>query len=145
MAGSENIITGEDHVRITAAIRGAETRTSGEVFAVVAHASDGYFYVSGFFAALWVMVTGLLATLVLWWFALPLAPLAVPLAQALAFAALLGLLWALPQLRLLFVPRSVAYRRASNNAVRQFLAHGIHTTQERSGVLLFVSLAEHYA
>ena len=36
-------------------------------------------------------------------------------------------------------------RRASGNAVRQFLAHGLHTTQDRSGVLIFVSLAEHYA
>ena len=49
-----------------------------------------------------------------------------------------------PALRLWFVPRSIAYKRASNNAVRQFLAHGIHTTEDRSGLLIFVSLAEHY-
>ena len=65
-------------------------------------------------------------------------------AQLASFAVFLLIFWLSPDIRLWFVPRSIAYRRASNNAVRQFLAHGIHTTEDRSGLLIFVSVAEHY-
>jgi putative membrane protein len=37
------------------------------------------------------------------------------------------------------------HRRAHDNAVRQFLAHNIHLTGERTGVLLFLSMEERYA
>jgi putative membrane protein len=37
------------------------------------------------------------------------------------------------------------HRAAHDNAVRQFLARNIHLTAARTGVLIFVSLAEHYA
>jgi putative membrane protein len=43
------------------------------------------------------------------------------------------------------VPRSVKDERAHAVAVQQFLAHGLHLTEQRTGVLIFVSLAEHYA
>jgi putative membrane protein len=39
----------------------------------------------------------------------------------------------------------VRYRRAHENALKQFLARNVHVTAERTGVLIFVSLAEHYA
>ena len=35
--------------------------------------------------------------------------------------------------------------RAHATAVEQFLARGLHTTEARTGVLVFVSLAERYA
>ena len=138
-------ITEADHAAITAAIRAAEAKTSGEVFAVVAHRSDDYRFVAGFFAALWALILG-----PVFWLAAPLLGVSLSLAnlvvgQALAFLTLLALLWTIAPLRMLFVPRSVAYRRASANAVRQFLAHGVHATAERSGVLLFLSIDEHYA
>ncbi len=145
MAGSRTRITQADHARITAAIKQAETQTDGEIFAVVAHASDSYGFVATAFAATWSLVFGLLCGMVLSWQGLVYDPLWVPLAQALAFAAVIICLVLFPAFRMALVPRSVARKRASNNAVRQFLAHNLHTTQHRSGVLLFVSLAERHA
>ena len=37
------------------------------------------------------------------------------------------------------------YTQAHDNALRQFLARNVHITTQRTGVLLFVSLAERYA
>lgn len=142
---SNNIITATDHERITNAIREAEKTTSGEIFAVVAHASDDYFYVAGFMAALWSLVSGAAVWLGAFAFGLDIGGGTIVSAQMAAFALSLFVFRVRPELRLIFVPRSVAYRRASANAVKQFLAHGIHTTKARSGVLLFVSLAERYA
>ncbi len=134
-------LSARDHEDITAAIRLAEKKTSGEIYAVVAHQSDDYFFVSGFMAGVWSLVLGVIVALVL--------PdiRAIELALALV-ASLTSFLLAFhffPEWRLLFVPKSLGYRRASGNAVRQFLAHGIHATSDRSGILIFVSLAERYA
>jgi putative membrane protein len=43
------------------------------------------------------------------------------------------------------VPRLARYERAHRAAMRQFLAQGLQNTQARTGVLIFVSLAERYA
>src|SRR5262245_60240827 len=47
--------------------------------------------------------------------------------------------------RLALVPRRVKHARAHRRAVEQFLAQNMHTTVGRTGVLIFVSVAEHYA
>jgi putative membrane protein len=39
----------------------------------------------------------------------------------------------------------VQYTQAHDNALRQFLARNVHITTQRTGVLLFISLAERYA
>ncbi len=157
-------VSAQDHERITAAIRAAESKTSGEIFAAVAYQSDDYFFVSSFMAALWALLLGaFLAIMFTWgapmeWFAgqasgwdnvetdsAVLTPLTLALAQIFSFLAFIILFRIFPVLGFWFVPRSIANRRASSNAVRQFLAHGTHTTQNRSGILLFMSLAERYA
>lgn len=138
-------VTAEDHVRITAAIGDAEKKTSGEVYAVVAHQSDSYFFVSGFMAAVWTLFLGTVAAVLALVLDINLPAIVLAGAELASFLASLAVIWFFPSLRYLLVPRSIAYRRASNNAMRQFLSHGIHTTSDRSGVLLFMSLAEHYA
>lgn len=69
----------------------------------------------------------------------------LPLAGFGALAAALCLLYYLPGLRIFLVPRYLRYRRASANAVRQFLSRNIHRTAARTGVLIFLSLEERYA
>ena len=142
---ARNSITDEDHTRITASIREMEKQTSGEIFAVVAQQSDDYFYVAGFMAGMWALSLGALVAVVSTTLDLSIGLAQLAAAQLASFLAGLLVFKFFPSLRLWFVPRSIAYRRASNNAVRQFLAHGIHTTSDRSGVLIFVSLDEHYA
>jgi putative membrane protein len=92
-----------------------------------------------------VLAASLVVALVLdrWWVAMPVHHFAG--AQILAIAAGLALLWAVPALRLAFVPPRHRFRRAHENALKQFMARNIHVTSARTGVLLFVSLAERYA
>lgn len=138
-------LTEADHARIAEAIRQAEQKTSGEIYCVVAGASDNYFYPSGFIVTLAIILIGFVISFVLEALWLDMRLPVFLSAQILAVACgLLVLSW-LPRLRIHFVPRRLRYRRAHENATRQFLARNVHLTAERTGVLIFVSLAEHYA
>jgi putative membrane protein len=64
--------------------------------------------------------------------------------QLLVFFALLLLLLLRP-VRYWLVPRSIKHSRAHRRAVEQFLAQDLHTTAGRTGVLIFVSVAERFA
>jgi putative membrane protein len=134
-----SLISPADEARIGAAIANAEELTSGEIVAVIAQRSAG----TGYFAVLWAALAALLVPWPLiyftWWtmqwvFGLQIA----------VFLALLALLQAEPLQRWI-VPKSVQRRWAHQRAVEQFLALGLHTTQHRTGVLIFVSVAERYA
>jgi putative membrane protein len=64
--------------------------------------------------------------------------------QIVVFAvAVLVLSW--PPLRMALVPRAVRRARAHRAAIEQFFARGLTLTKDRTGVLIFVSLAERYA
>ncbi|WP_163265309.1 TPM domain-containing protein [Chelativorans alearense] len=141
----ENIFTDEERKRVADAIGRAESRTSGEIYCVLARASDSYFYPAAFFVALSILVVSLLAAFALhyWWVSI--APAMLVAAELAALGAALLVLRAFPDWRICFVPRGLRYRRAHGEALRQFFAHNIHMTRERTGVLIFVSLAEHYA
>jgi putative membrane protein len=138
-------MTPEEHARVAEAVRRAEEKTSGEIFCVLARASDAYFFPSAFFVAIAVLVVGLIVAFLLdyWWFSIGLPEFAA--LQLLGVLAALLVLWAFPALRVHYVPHSVRQRHAHDNAVRQFLAHNIHLTGERTGVLLFLSMEERYA
>jgi putative membrane protein len=138
-------MTPQDHARVTEAIRTAEQGTSGEIYCVVARSSASYFFPSAFTLMVAMLIASLVAAFALeyWWLTLR-APLFVA-AQMLALACALVLLWLLPPLRLFLVPRQLLYRRAHENALKQFLSRNVHITTARTGVLIFVSLAERYA
>ncbi|WP_159589371.1 TPM domain-containing protein [Chelativorans xinjiangense] len=140
-----NIFTDEERKRVADAIGRAESRTSGEIYCVLARASDSYFYPAAFFVALSILVVSLLAAFALhyWWVSI--TPAMLVAAELAALGAALLVLRAFPGWRICFVPRGLRYRRAHGEALRQFFAHNIHMTRERTGVLIFVSLAEHYA
>ncbi|UCI08502.1 TPM domain-containing protein [Mesorhizobium sp. B1-1-8] len=139
-------ISPQDHDRIAEAIRAAEATTDGEIYCVVAHASDGYFFPAAFLATLGVFVASLAVAygLEALWLTIRLPHFV--LAQLLAMAAVvLALLWLRPALRIHLVPRRLRYQAAHINAMKQFLARNVHRTQARTGVLIFVSIAERYA
>jgi putative membrane protein len=64
--------------------------------------------------------------------------------QLSAFIAV-SLILAHPKLRVLAVPKLARVERAQRAAMRQFLAQGLQNTKDRTGVLIFVSVAERYA
>lgn len=142
---AKKTMTPEEHARVAEAVKRAEANTSGEIFCVLARASDSYFFPSAFFVTLAVLVVGLIVALLLdyWWFAVGLPEFAA--LELLGVLAALFVLWVFPALRVHYVPHSLRRRRAHDNAVRQFLAHNIHLTDERTGVLLFLSMEERYA
>ena len=140
----ERMLTPPEHDALSQRIRAAEMRTTGEIYCVVTRASDSYFLPAAFMLALGVLLVSVPVAIWLDRSWLGLQHLVFVAAQAAALAAALLLLRAVPRLRILLVPKRLRFRRAHDNALRQFLAHNIHRTQRRTGVLLFVSLAEHY-
>jgi putative membrane protein len=151
-------LSDEARARIRDAVEAAEAKTSGEIFTVIAGASDDYRVIP----ILWATLAALLVPLLLllaeyltgWpsddvWNADTTVPAGLPAAWVyaaqLAVFILLAIVLSLPRIRPLVVPRSVKDERAHAVAVQQFLAHGLHLTEQRTGVLIFISLAEHYA
>ena len=141
----DRAMSDQDHARVSAAIRAAEANTSGEIYCVLAGASDDYFHAAAFTLTLAMLAVALAAAAVLdrAWLSLSLSQFV--LAELLALALALILIRALPHLRIRLVPRRLRYRRAHHNAVRQFLARNVHRTSARTGILVFVSVVERYA
>jgi len=133
------MMTEPDIRRVVEAIRAAETKTSGEIFCVVTHASGSYQLVPIAWAALLALcVPLLLITLTPW----PAGT--IYLLQLVTFIAAAAIL-SLPAIRFRIVPKQALHRRAHIEATRQFLAQGLHLTERRTGVLIFASIAERYA
>ncbi len=141
----KNTVTPADHKRIAAAIHAAESHTDGEIHAVMARRSDDYFVASGFVLSACLMIVSVLIALYLdrHWHSISLSLYSLLVLGA--WLVCMGLLWFLPNARLYFIPNRMARKRAHQNAAVQFLARNMHATKNRTGVLLFVSLAEHYA
>jgi len=131
-------ISPDDEKRITDAIRAAEARTSGEIFCVMTSASSRYEFVPIARAAIVALLLPLPVYFLthLWWDQ-------IYYVQLMAFIGL-AILFSLPWLRHPLVPRRIKRDRASAEARKQFAAHGLHLTEERTGVLIFASLAERY-
>ncbi len=133
------LMTPGDEQRIGDAIAAAERETSGEIVAVIAAESSSYLYAP----VLWAALIALLVPWPLIWFTW-LSVYWIYLIQLAVFAAAAALL--LPRrVRTMLVPASVKKSRAHRRAVEQFLAQNLHTTAGRTGVLIFVSVAERYA
>lgn len=125
--------------RISAAIRTAEARTSGEIVCVLAESSTGP-------TALPVLIAAVLALALPW---LLMAATAFPLQrilelQLVSFLVLLIVL-SLPRVRTVLVPRAARRAHAHRVAMEQFRSRGIARKKDRAGILIFVSLAERYA
>ncbi|MGF1641590.1 MAG: TPM domain-containing protein [Rhodospirillales bacterium] len=132
-------LTDADRQRIEQAVEDAETKTSGEFVTVVAEDSDDYLYIPTLAAACLVFVLSGVALLVPVEFGL----LAFYAGQVVGFIALaLAFRW--PPVKMRLVPKAVQRRRARRLAHQVFLDLGLSSTKERTGVLLFVSAAEHY-
>ena len=132
-------VSEQDRARISTAIRAAEKKTSGEIVCVLAQSSSDV-------TALPILVAAV-AALALPWLLVALTAMSVHrilVLQVLVFVAL-ALVLCVPQVRVALVPRRARRAVAHRAAMEQFTIRGIARKKDRTGILIFVSLAEHYA
>lgn len=133
------MLTEAQQRQVADAIAAVERETDAELVTVLARRADDYRPIS----LLWAAAIALLTP-----GALALTPLWLELWEVLALQWLLFLGLALllrwPPLLMRLVPRRIREWRAANLARRQFLEQNLHHTRFDSGVLIFVSAAEHY-
>ena len=155
-------LTADMHARIAETIRAQETRTSGEIFCVMARRVSSYRDISLGYAAAAALILPLglipLGFHPAWipglgggWQGAHLASMDVFVGQSLAAYALIQavvflvvlLATSIPAVSRLATPRSIRRERVREAALQQFLAHGLHVTEARTGVLIFAALADH--
>lgn len=150
----------EKRILITEAIKRNEIKTAGEIYCVVARKSDDY----RIFVLLWAAVLAIIVPLVF-------AILGIDLGNALkalggnwenfnnsainsnniyvdlsiqtAILLTAAVLSQFESVVLALTPNFIKRQGVHKFARDQFLAHGIHQTDEKTGVLIYVSLAEH--
>jgi putative membrane protein len=131
--------TKEQHEAVSAAIRAAEQNTSGQIVCVLARSSSAYAHIP----ILWASALALIVP----WPLIDFTPWSVQrifLVQLVVFLVA-ALVFSWMPLRLLLVPRAAQRARAHRAALEQFVVRRVAHTQSRTGILIFVSLAEHYA
>jgi putative membrane protein len=131
--------TPEDQAAIAQAIARAEEKTCGEIVVVAALASDGY----RSFGVLWAALLALAVPMPLI-FATKWPVEIIYLLQLFVFFICL-VLFQMQRPRYALVPRAAKRARAHQRAVEQFIAQNLHTTEGRTGVLIYVSFAERFA
>ncbi|MCB5174598.1 MULTISPECIES: TPM domain-containing protein [Microvirga] len=133
------MISADDYARLDGAIRDVEDQTAGEIVVVVAGQASEYRSIP----LLWALLGALLTPWPLIWFT-AMGPTRIFLVQ-LAVALGLSILLSWPKRRHALVPGSIKRTRAHEAAAREFLSRGLTRTRERTGVLIYVALAEHHA
>lgn len=157
-------VTASDHERIAEAIAQAEMTTAGEIYCLVADEVSDYRETPIAWAAGAALVLPALALLLGFrpdalsslfggWTighaaasdATILSALTTYILLQAAVFILVALLVAIPAVRRALTPKAVKAERVHDAAMQQFIAKGMHQTAGRTGVLLFVALAEHRA
>lgn len=151
-------LTEADHARVTAAVSAAEAETDGEIVTVVAGRSDAYHDV----ALHWTVLAMLLVLALLAWQPSPVEWLHAMLVDAwsdtpprwyLTFALILmavtflvaRVILAIDVLRIALTPGATRTRRVHARALALFRTAAEKRTRASTGVLLYLSLAEHRA
>ena len=149
-------LTAEDHARVSSAIAAAEAKSDGEIIAITADRSDAYHDVGlhwavlamvavlAFFAA----VPGQLESLhdrISGWSAVPGSRELLTLLLFFALLAFLAVLFLLKwqPARMLLTPGSTKTRRVRRRAVMLFKTGAERRTVGRTGILIYLSMAEH--
>ena len=152
-------MTESDRRIISEAVARAETQTDGEIVTIVARQSDAYHDVGLHWAiACAFLVLAAAATwpdlyeriyiwlLGGWWHELPLRLfLTLLLGHAIAKFLAVRYLLAIPALRMAFTPSATRSRRVHRRAVTLFRTAAEARTMRRTGILIYLSLAERRA
>ncbi|MDT8385386.1 MAG: TPM domain-containing protein [Gammaproteobacteria bacterium] len=133
------LLTEADKATVSEAIKQAELRTTGELITVIAPASDDYWFIPSLWASLIALTVPAIFILIgTWWDTTTLFSIQIG-----TFLVLVTL-FRIPLLKYALVPKSIKHLRASRVAREQFFLQGLQNTEGRTGILLFVSVAEHY-
>jgi putative membrane protein len=159
-------LSSDDLAAIESAVRHAEAKTIGEIYCVVAEESADYHATP----LAWAAGVALLAPAILLLAGVEVtapdlaavggwtAGQVEDVSEAMVRAALVGTLMlqaalfivtlfltAIPPIRRALTPRGMKRDRVRQRAEEQFLSKNLHATRERTGVLIYVSLAERMA
>ncbi|MDG2521663.1 TPM domain-containing protein [Caulobacter segnis] len=154
----------QDHERIAAAVAAAERTTAGEIYCVLAPEVSDYRETPLVWAAASALVLPALALfaglrphmltdLFGGWTAAHdtatdatiFSALSIYIAVQAAVFVIAALVVSLGPVRRALTPGPLKTARVHQAAMQQFLSHGLHLTQDRTGVLLFASVADHRA
>ena len=116
-----------------------EKRTDAELVTVLARQADDYRYVT----LLWAALLSLLVPVALLFLPVWLTPFEGLLLQW-GVLLVLAVLFRLKPVQFRVVPRRLQRMRAAGLARQAFLEQGLHRTRGGTGLLIFVSEAEHY-
>lgn len=157
-------LTAAELSAIEAAVREAEAKTTGEIYCVVTEESSHY----GETALAWAAGVALLGPALLLvagvhvtipdvftsWSASDVssaietsvrrALIGAIVVQGVLFAVV-GLIASIPGVRMALTPKGLKRLRVRRRAAEQFFAKNLHLTRERTGVMIYVSLAERMA
>lgn len=128
-----------DRQRIREATQQAELLTSGEIVTVITRQSDDYFFIP----LLWAALLALFSLGLLHWITPEFAAKHGYLTQMTLFFVL-AITFQWQPLKMKLIPTPIKKQRASNKAHTQFHIQGVGNTKDKTGILIFVSVAEHY-
>ncbi|MBN8919335.1 MAG: TPM domain-containing protein [Rhizobiales bacterium] len=132
-------ISAEDKRRVSAAIYAAEAGTSGEIVCVFTKASSDAM-------ALPIVLAAAISLALPWVFvAMTEMPIRRILVLQLVTFVVAALLLCQQRIRVALMPRAARRAVANQVAMQQFRSYGVVRTRDRTGILIFVSLAERYA
>lgn len=133
------LLTQQQLEAVANSIEQVEKHTDAELVTVLASKSDDYLYIP----TLWSAVIALLMPILMRFSPYWLDGNELLWLQWATFVVL-TLLFRIPFIKLRLVPKRTKHWRASSMARRQFLENNLHQTKDKTGVLIFVSEAEHY-
>jgi len=133
------LLTQEQKRQVEDAVTHAEQRTDAEIVTVLAPRADDYSYIP----LLWASLIALVVPALVHFLNSSMTIYSLLMLQWATFV-FLSLIFRIPVLTTFMIPARVRHWRASNLARRQFLEQKLHHTQDRTGVLIFVSEAERY-
>jgi putative membrane protein len=126
----------DDRRRLSAAVGRAEEKTSGEIYVVIDREEHGYPAVPVLWGAVW-------ALFIPWplYFFTYFEPTVIFLLQALTFV-LVAIAASVAPLHRMLVPAPLKANRAREVAEALFMAHGVHLTAERTGLLIYIAVVD---
>ena len=133
------LLTQAQQRQVEEAVTRAEQHTDAEIVTVLASRADDYSYIP----LLWASLIALLVPALAHFFIGGIQIYSLLMLQWASFV-FLCLIFRIPAITTRLIPPRVRHWRASNLARRQFLEQKLHHTQDRTGVLIFVSEAERY-